>query len=76
MSRATGVDIITGEGLVAAQQVHEEATLSGPLPLAFCGPRSSTSSSVSSWTGSGAFLPSPHAKLAGPAFLEWLDAQP
>jgi hypothetical protein len=25
---------------------------------------------------SGAFLPSPHAKLAGPTFLEWLDAQP
>ncbi|MFC4119933.1 SDR family oxidoreductase [Nonomuraea zeae] len=24
----------------------------------------------------GAFLPSPHAKLAGPAFREWLDTQP
>ncbi|MFI6299292.1 NAD(P)H-binding protein [Nonomuraea sp. NPDC050790] len=24
----------------------------------------------------GAFLPGPHAKLAGPAFQEWLDAQP
>ncbi|MER7364705.1 SDR family oxidoreductase [Nonomuraea wenchangensis] len=24
----------------------------------------------------GAFLPSPHAKLAGPTFREWLDAQP
>ena len=24
----------------------------------------------------GGFLPSPHAKLAGPTFQEWLDAQP
>lgn len=24
----------------------------------------------------GGFLPSPHAKLAGPTFAEWLDAQP
>lgn len=25
---------------------------------------------------SGAFLPGPHAKLAGPSFQEWLDIQP
>ncbi|WP_433346164.1 hypothetical protein ACQP25_26295 [Microtetraspora malaysiensis] len=24
----------------------------------------------------GGFLPSPHAKLAGPTFQEWLDTQP
>ncbi|PZG03409.1 epimerase, partial [Nonomuraea aridisoli] len=24
----------------------------------------------------GAFLPGPHAKLAGPTFQEWLDTQP
>ncbi|MFI7320376.1 SDR family oxidoreductase [Streptomyces venezuelae] len=153
-----GADKATG-GFVAAQQVHEEVTLSGPLPsrilraaqfhefvgqlldwrqgdvahvpalptqLVACrtvaetlvdlaadphamrpgpgvpipeiaGPRVETMSEAARLLGdrrgievaevdgsglpdaelaaAGAFLPGPHAKLAGPTFREWLDAQ-
>jgi len=155
-----GADKATA-GFVAAQQVHEEANLSGPLParilraaqfhefvgqlldwqqgdvayipalptqLVACrtvaeelvdmatdpdapaqpapgtpipeiaGPRKETMAEAATLLGarrgikvvgvdgsgipdaeiaaSGGFLPSPHAKLAGPTFQEWLDAQP
>ncbi|MFC5819203.1 SDR family oxidoreductase [Nonomuraea harbinensis] len=176
MSRATGVDVITGQGLaealtgvdviigadqatagfLAAKKAHEELLLSGPLPvrilraaqfhefigqlldwqegdvahipalptqLVACrtvaeeladlatapdapgtpipeiaGPRKETMAEAARLLGArrgvkvvgvdgsgmpdaglaadGAFLPGPHAELAGPTFQEWLDIQP
>jgi uncharacterized protein YbjT (DUF2867 family) len=152
-----GMDKATG-GFIASQQVHEEANLSGPLPVRIlraaqfhelvgqlldwqqgdiayipalptqlvaartvaealvdlatdpdapepgtpvpeiAGPRKQTMAEAAQLLGarrgikvvgvdnpempdaeaaaSGAFLPSPHAKLAGPTFQEWLDTQP
>jgi uncharacterized protein YbjT (DUF2867 family) len=155
-----GMDKATG-GFIASQQVHEEANLSGPLPVRIlraaqfhelvgqlldwqqgdiayipalptqlvaartvaealvdlatdpdapaqpapgtlvpeiAGPRRQTMAEAAELLGarrgvkvvgldnpempdaeaaaSGAFLPSPHAKLAGPTFQEWLDTQP
>ncbi|MBB4908668.1 SDR family oxidoreductase [Actinophytocola algeriensis] len=149
-----GVDKATG-GFIASQQVHEEANLSGPLPVRIlraaqfhelvgqlldwqqgdtayipalptqlvaartvaealvglatdpdapgtpvpeiAGPRRQTMAEAAELLGArrgvrvvgvdnpdmpdaqaaadGAFLPSPHATLAGPTFQEWLDAQ-
>ncbi|MBN6041149.1 SDR family oxidoreductase [Amycolatopsis sp. 195334CR] len=89
--------------LVAARTVAEELVdqatddepWSGPIPE-IAGPRTEIMAEAARLLGarrnievvgidnvpdgelaaSGAFLPGPHAKLAGPTFREWLDAQP
>ena len=45
-----GIDRLTG-GYNVAKVAHEQAMRAGPIPVRVCVPRSSTSSSRSSWSG-------------------------